>query len=76
MSCNIKELAKRSGMTSVDVPYLLSDYDLYDYPQVEEFAKLIVQECLDVINNIDEDDDKERGLFAASWGIRKHFEKA
>jgi len=75
MSCNIKELAKQSGMTSDNVPYHLSDYDLHEYPQVEEFAKLVVQECLDVINNIDEDDDKERGLFAAKWAIRKHFEK-
>lgn len=41
----------------------------------EKFAKLIIKECVNIINDIDEDDDRERGLHATRWAIQHYFEE-
>lgn len=55
----IQQLAKQSNITLDEL--------------TENFAKLLVQKCIDVINTIDEGDGKEKGLSAAKYGIRKYF---
>lgn len=39
----------------------------------ELLVKLTVQKCIDIINDIDEDEDREAGLFSARWNIQKYF---
>jgi hypothetical protein len=47
----IKELAIQANLNSDAVPYHLSDYNDYYYPEVENFAKLIVLECIKLLQN-------------------------
>lgn len=52
MNDRIKQLAKEANLNSDEVPYHLSDYDEYDYPAVSKFAELIIQECIEHINEV------------------------
>lgn len=57
MKKKIKELAKQANLNSDVVPYHLSDYDLIEYPAIEKFAELIIQECIKVCQYTGEDVD-------------------
>jgi predicted N-formylglutamate amidohydrolase len=55
----IAKLAVESNLNSDNVPYHLTDYMLYDYPEVENFAKAIIEICRDVADkNIDRNENQ------------------
>lgn len=73
MNNRIKELAKQAGMESEDFPY-----DEFGMPwQQEEFAKLIVRECIQNIRDNMEharvDTDGDRDLFLDTLRKSGHF---
>ena len=55
MNKKIIELAIECGLRDDEVPYHLSDYTKYEYPQVTLFARRIIEECERLVEiNFDE----------------------
>ena len=69
MNNKIKQLAKESELNSDEVLYHLTDYDEYEYSNVEQFAKLLILECCKVM----EDKDSFYGEWMGNV-IKQHFE--
>ena len=74
MNERIKELAniwanRRAEDEKLGIVYTFSE------PALEQFAQLIVRECIEAIQNesMNSDDDWERGLRIAEGAIQKHF---
>ena len=68
MNERIKELATRT----------VGDYSNNDYwpfftEELEKFAELIIQECLDQLHVSDWDEDYDKGIYWSREQIKQHF---
>lgn len=68
MNERIKELARQAGYdwawdTQID----------FGHKEMEKFAELIVQECLDQLHVSDWDEDYDKGIYWSREQIKNHF---
>ena len=71
MNERIKELVRQAGLDDADFPV-----ENWDNVPLEKFAELIVRECLEQVDKVDNmlEDDKEKTAIAwVGLAIAKHF---
>ena len=74
MNEKIRELYKQSKPDNwIDLQTLYGELPALSGDQVENFAKLIIQECLDILNPYKVEIGGEHFSHPAAGEIRKHF---
>ena len=78
MNERIKELFKRAGgKTSIhnlmSNPIQHREYNELWNDNIQKFAELIVQECLDQLHVSDWDEDYDKGIYWSREQIKNHF---
>jgi len=71
MNERIRELVRQAGLDDADFPV-----ENWDNVPLEKFAELIVRECLEQVDKVDNmlEDDKEKTAIAwVGLAIAKHF---